>query len=114
MIFVIDDDETMAKCVGRATKKDFVIFDNAVDAMAEIADGRLPSLIFLDILLAGPDGFTFLNEIVSYADTAKIPIVIISSLDFEGKDFAEYGVVGILNKDNMLPKEIRSYAERYA
>ena len=43
-------------------------------------------MIFLDILLTGPDGFTFLNELISYSDTAKIPIVIVSSLDFSGKD----------------------------
>ena len=114
MIFVIDDDKTMAECVGRATKKDYVIFDNAIDAMSEIIDGELPSLIFLDIMLAGPDGFTFLNEMVSYMDTAKIPTVIFSSLNFEDKDFSEYGVVGVLNKDKMLPEDIRDYAEKYA
>ena len=31
--------------------------------------------IFLDILLPGADGFTFLNELTSYPDTAKIPII---------------------------------------
>lgn len=114
MIFVIDDDRTMAECVGRATKDDFIIFDNAIEAMMAISDGKLPSLVFLDILLDGPDGFTFLNELMSYSDTAKIPIVIISSLNFEGQDFSKYGVVGVLNKDNMLPVEIRSYVKRYA
>ena len=70
-------------------------------------------MIFLDILLDGPDGFTFLNELVSYSDTARIPVVIISSLDFGGKDLSNYGVVGVLDKANMKPEDIRSYVEQY-
>ncbi len=113
MIFVIDDDEIMAECVARATKREVQVFSNAIVAMQKITEGELPELIFLDILLDGPDGFTFLNELVSYEDTAKIPVVIVSSLDFSKKDLSMYGVVGILNKDTMEPKEIESYAEQY-
>lgn len=114
MIFIIDDDKIMANCIQRATKKSAKVFSNAIDAMQKISAGNLPELIFLDILLDGPDGFTFLNELVSYPDTAKIPIVIISSLDFKSKDLKEYGVVGVLNKDTMLPQEIEAYAKKYA
>ena len=114
MIFVIDDDEVMARCVERATKSECLVFENAIEAMSAIADGKLPSLIFLDILLDGPDGFTFLNELASYTDTEKIPIVIFSSIDFTKRDFSEYGVVGVLNKDIMTPQEIRGYVKRYA
>ena len=70
-------------------------------------------LIFLDIMLDGPDGFTFLNELVSYTDTAKIPIVIVSSLDFDNVDLSIYGVVGVLNKDTMVPEDIKRYAKEY-
>ena len=115
MIFIIDDDEIMAECIKRACKG-FVtrIFSDAIEAMAAISDGVLPDLIFLDILLTGPDGFTFLNELLSYDDTAKIPIVVVSSLDFSGKELEDYGVVGTLLKDEMLPQEIFSYAEKYS
>ena len=114
MIYVVDDDEIMADCIAHAcdgfeTKK----FCNGIDVMGEIAGGEMPSLIFLDILLDGPDGFTLLNELVSYADTAKIPVVVVSSLDFRDKDLTAYGVVDILDKSEMTPKEIRQYAERY-
>lgn len=113
MIFVVDDDLVMAKCIASATKKPTRIFSNAIEAMNAL-DNELPSLIFLDILLTGPDGFTFLNELISYSDTATIPVVIVSSLDFSGKDLSSYGVVGILNKDKMTPNEIRGYADEYA
>ena len=115
MIFVIDDDEIMAECIARACG-DFGIqtFSNAIEAMKAIASGVMPDLIFLDILLTGPDGFTFLNELISYDDTAKIPVVVVSSLDFGGRDLSVYGVVGTLVKDKMLPREVKSYAEKYA
>ena len=115
MIYVIDDDEIMARCIVRACKNEPArIFSNAIEAMAALGDGDLPKLIFLDVLLDGPDGFTFLNEMVSYTDTAKIPIVIVSSLDFEGKDLREYGVVGVLDKAKMTPREVWRYVGQYA
>lgn len=114
MIYIIDDDAVMAKCIRRASKAEALIFSNALEAMECISRGEIPDLIFLDILLDGPDGFTFLNEMVSYPDTRGIPIVIISSIDFSGKELSSYGVVGFLNKDNMLPEEIKSYVEKYA
>ena len=113
MIFVIDDDKVMAGCIAKATQSDCLVFSNAIDAMKKISDNVLPDLIFLDILLDGPDGFTFLNEISSYDDTARVPVVIVSSLDFGGRDLSQYGVVGFLNKDTMLPEEIRRYVKKY-
>ena len=113
MIFIIDDDKIMAECIARAFKKPAKIFTNALEAMDAISEGELPELIFLDILLDGPDGFTFLNELISYDDTMKIPIVIVSSLDFKERDLSVYGVVGVLNKEKMVPKEIRRYVDEY-
>lgn len=113
MIFVIDDDEIMAECVGRAVGVENRIFADAFSAMAAISDGEMPEMIFLDILLDGPNGFTFLNELVSYNDTARIPVVIMSSLDFKDIDLSGYGVVGVLDKAYMKPEDIRGYVKRY-
>ena len=115
MIYVIDDDEIMAECVAQACGRSSKVrmFTNAIEAIQTLDSSELPDLIFLDILLDGPDGFTFLNEMASYADTARVPIVIVTSLDLAGKDLTEYGVVGVLEKDKMTPREIREYVERY-
>ena len=113
MIFVIDDDYIMAECIARATRRDVEIFPNAIEAMNAISDGKVPEMIFLDVLLDGPNGFTFLNEMVSYEDTARIPIVIVSSLDFD-KDLSSYGVVGVLKKETMKPEDIYEYIEKYS
>lgn len=112
MIYIVEDNAIMADCIEKAAKCNCRKFSNGIEAMSALED-ELPELIFLDILLDGPNGFTFLNELMSYSDTAKIPIVIISSLDFAGKDLSSYGVVGYLNKDTMLPQEIRDYVVRY-
>lgn len=114
MIYIIDDDEIMAECIKKACKKPSKVFSNAIEAMLDIAGGEIPEMIFLDILLDGPDGFTFLDELMSYPDTKKIPIVIVSSLDFKDKNLTEYGVVGVLDKDKMTPEEISGYVGKHA
>lgn len=116
MIYVIDDNAEMAECIARACRgvDEVVTFADAITAMAEISGGEMPRLIFLDILLTGPDGFTFLNELVSYTDTGEISVVVVSSLDLGGRDLSIYNVVGTLDKEKMTPREIRSYAEKYA
>ena len=113
MIFVIDDDEIMAECIARWVGSDVKIFSNAIEAMEAISDGVMPRLIFLDILLDGPDGFSFLNELASYDDTAKIPVVVVSSLDLTKQSLSEYGVVKVLNKDTMTPEDIKRCADEY-
>ena len=113
MIFVIDDDEIMSECIANAASG-AMVFSNAIEAMNEIIKGNIPKLIFLDILLDGPDGFTFLNEMISYDDTAKIPVVIVTSLDLSDKDLSVYGVVKVLSKDDMTPKDIKALVKYYA
>ena len=114
MIFVIDDDEIMAECIARWVDSEVKTFSNAIEAMGAISDGAIPSMVFLDILLDGPDGFSFLNELASYDDTAKIPIVVVSSLNLEKHNLTEYGVVKVLNKDTMTPEDIKRCIDEYA
>lgn len=113
MIFVIDDDEIMAECIAGYCKGKARIFSNAIQAIQALDEKELPNLIFLDVLLDGPDGFTFLNELVSFPDTAKIPVVIITSLNMSGVDLADYGVVGVLEKEKMRPEDVREFCQKY-
>ena len=123
MIFVIDDDREFAECIAKmigafcaaqndSQKEKVEIFGNAIEAIDAINE-EVPKLIFLDILLDGPDGWTFLNELMSYSDTEKIPVVIMSSLDFSGKDLSSYGVVATLDKAEMTPVDIQELMEKY-
>ncbi len=113
MIFVIDDDVIMAECVAKACgEREVRRFSDAIAAMNAL-DEKLPKMIFMDVMLTGPDGFSFLNETISYTDTMKIPVVIVSSVDFDAKDLSDYGVVGVLKKDTMRPEDVREYVEKY-
>ena len=114
MIFVIDDDAIMAECIAKNCNDEVKIFGDAIGAMAAISDGELPDLVFLDIMLNGPDGFTFLNELVSYDDTVQIPVVIVSSMDFGQRDLSAYGVVEVLDKCKMKPMQIERLVLQYA
>lgn len=112
-IYIIEDDSWMTECVVRAIKTlpgAFMIetFPNAIVAMSALSDApdALPDLILLDILLDGPDGFTLLHELSSYDDTARIPIILVTSLHLNLADLAVYNVKNILYKDQMTPVEI--------
>ncbi|MBQ6570873.1 response regulator [Candidatus Saccharibacteria bacterium] len=113
LIYIIEDDDSFARCLASyCSPAQTAIFSNIIDVINHL-DSPLPDLIFLDVLLTGPDGFTLLNELVSYPDTAAIPIVIVSSLDLRNRDLSAYGVVACLAKDTLTPKEVLYYVHRY-
>lgn len=111
LIYIIEDEPIMADCIASAIKgvaeepSEIAVFNDGVSAMAAINE-KLPDVILLDVLLTGPDGFALLNEMLSYPDTAKIPVVLISSLDLAGRDLSHYGVKQILDKTKMTPEDI--------
>lgn len=129
MIYVIEDDEIMAECIARGcgggvggadggdaggAEHEVRIFGDAIAAMQALAEVGVPDLIFLDVLLTGPDGFTFLNELMSYADTIKVPVVVVTSLELKQYDLSAYGVVEVLDKSVMRPEDIRRCVREYA
>lgn len=108
MIYIIDDDYKMAECIARYLRPvEAKIFTNAIEAIENIDDDS-PELIFLDVLLDGPDAFTFLNELVSYENTAKIPVVIVTSLDLKSANLKPYGVRQVLSKETLTPEDVKS------
>ena len=116
MILVIDSDAVFGGCIVRTLEKngfDVQFFGDAISAMGAISEIGVPDLVFLDVMLTGPDGFTFLNEMASYADTFEVPIVIVSEKDFAKFDLKAYGVVGALDKHVMVPKDVVEYAKKY-
>lgn len=111
LIYIIEDEPIMADCIAAAIagvaegQNDIAVFNDGVSAM-EAVNEHLPDVVLLDIMLTGPNGFAFLNEMISYPDTAKIPVILISSLDLSKRDFSHYGVVRTLDKAKMTPEDI--------
>ena len=98
LVYVIEDDPTMAEVIGLAARQTKVVdesgkeqpprvrvFNDAVEPLKESAK-ELPDVILLDVLLSGPDGFAFLNELISYTDTAKVPVALMTSMTIPGRD----------------------------
>ena len=112
-IFVIEDDPEFAGIYQKHLARNFTetpvrIFYNAIEANAafsELSEEELPSLIILDILLTGPDGFTLLNELLSYPETSQIPVLLISSLNLGQMSLQAYNVRAILNKETFTPAD---------
>lgn len=127
-VFIIEDDVMMTECLELATLNglrklqssypDKLATDNystyTVSKFTNIFDATqainqsLPDLIILDILLSGPDGFSLLNELMTYNDTATIPIIVVSSLDLNQQNLAHYGVVRVFQKESMTPLQLSS------
>lgn len=110
--FILEDDPIFARLFSKSLRRAFPdstvnIFENAIDAINALPDGCTPpSVIILDVLLTGPDGFTFLNEIASYSDLSCVPIIIVSSLNFPMQTLESYNVKKILNKATMTPQDL--------
>ena len=110
-IFIIEDDPDFAEIYQKHLKRNFPeiplqIFYNAIEANAafsELSEEELPSLIILDVLLTGPDGFTLLNELLSYPETSQIPVLLTSSLNLGQMSLQAYNVRAILNKETFTP-----------
>jgi CheY-like chemotaxis protein len=111
LAYVIEDNEIMSELMARYLRGILEVrtFNDVISAISNISNDK-PDMIFLDVLLTGPDGFTFLNEIVSYEDTAKIPVVIVSSLDLRAETLKNYNVIKIIKKEEMIPDDIKNIA----
>ena len=118
-IFVIEDDPEFAEIYQKHLARNFTetpvrIFYNAIEANAafsELSEEELPSLIILDVLLTGPDGFTLLNELLSYPETSQIPVLLISSLNLGQMSLHAYNVRAILNKETFTPADFVSQVQ---
>ena len=117
-IFLLEDDPILSQLFSKNLKKSFQklnqnlsihCFTNCIESIAALpARCTPPALFILDVLLVGPDGFTFLNEIASYSDLSKIPVIIVSSLNFPDRSYESYNIVEILNKTTMTPQALFS------
>lgn len=124
-IFIVDDDPVMADCIKSTLKQallqqsdqptslpEIKIFADAV-ATIEATNAQIPGLILLDVLLTGPNGFTLLNELASYPETAQIPVALMSSLDLRQFPLAHYNIVRIFTKETMTPVAIAELVQEY-
>ena len=115
MIFVIEDDRGWESYYRRILKNyKLEFFHDGLAAIAAMDFDEPPKLVILDILLTGPTGFAVLNEMRSYPEFMNVPVAIVSSVTLSGDVAEKYGVVAVLDKGDMEPKQLLEIAGRYA
>ena len=92
-IMVADDDPEFSDLMEMfLTSNDYapVIVADPRTIIAELVQKR-PQALLLDLLMPGKDGFRVIEEMRSSAETAKIPIIILSGLHLD--NFQEHGTI---------------------
>lgn len=81
-ILIVEDDEFLRSLTAKRLEKENYHIEVAVDGenAISVVDTIKPSLILLDLLLPGKDGFEVLKKIRSTEATKAIPVIIFSNL----------------------------------
>lgn len=88
-VLVIDDDQTVLVLFEKIFKRQGLpvrTFENGREAIDYIETGAPISLIILDLLMPGIDGFEVLQKLKSSEKTAAIPVVIYTAKKLNAKD----------------------------
>lgn len=110
-LLLIEDDQWLADsllAVLRSRGHIVTQLSTAYEAMAWI-DKNEPALIIADILLGDHNTFTLFHELQSYPDTARIPVIVCTTLDthrLSQADLASYGIVEVIDKATMTPDQL--------
>lgn len=115
-ILFVEDDAWLAEHYVRLVAAEGWFGSVAPHALAaiEAIDARLPDVLVLDVLLAGPNAFTLLHEMHSHEDLASIPVVLCtnSADDIAREDLVAYGVHEVLDKATMRPDDLVAAIKR--
>jgi signal transduction histidine kinase/CheY-like chemotaxis protein len=87
-VLVIEDDDATREMVRRMLEREGLAVVEAADGregLARVAE-RLPSLILLDLLMPGMDGFEFLSELHANPEWHSIPVVVVTAKDLTAEE----------------------------
>jgi CheY-like chemotaxis protein len=100
-ILVADDEPGVRLTLRRMLEKDYVVLEavNGEEAV-DIAQREKPSIILMDLMMPGMDGYTACSKIRANPATRAIPVVILTAVGHElNKRFAqELGANGYITK----------------
>jgi signal transduction histidine kinase/CheY-like chemotaxis protein len=83
VVLVIDDDPVMRSLLGRHLQRDgyAVVTASSGEQGLHLARSVKPCLITLDVTMPGMDGWTVLQNLKGDAETAGIPVVMVTMMD---------------------------------
>jgi CheY-like chemotaxis protein len=100
-LLVVEDDRDV-----RDSMRDLLI-DSGYDvvcaaegrqALDRLQDGPLPSLILLDLMMGGMDGYEFLAEMRRDPEQADVPVLVLTAQGSAAITAESLGVAGLLRK----------------
>ena len=100
-ILIVDDEPNVRQLVRRMLNRKFIVLEAEDGNQAiDIACTQKPDLILMDIMMPKMDGYTACREIKSDKATRAIPVVMLTSVDFQlNKDLAkDIGADGYITK----------------
>jgi PAS domain S-box-containing protein len=116
LILIIDDDDHSRDLLQRTLESDgynTATCDNAEDGL-ELAEKLMPSLITLDIMMPGMDGWAFLKELQNREKIKNTPVVMVT-VSSEKELGLALGAVGYISKPidkNNLLDLIHKYVDK--
>lgn len=113
MILIVEDDIVMGECLARMCRPNATkVIGDAGSALDYLREGELPELIFLDLLLPGCNGLDLMNELVSYADTSTISVVLVSSLAVDWRALEDYDFLAVIEKEKINTGMVQELIKR--
>jgi PleD family two-component response regulator len=81
-VLLVDDQPLIGEAVRRALAGEpnlqFRYCANALEALG-VAEEFKPTVILLDLVMPGVEGFTLMTQFRAHAPTARVPIIVLSS-----------------------------------
>ena len=120
-VLLIDDQAMIGEAVRRALagkpNLEFLYCANALEALA-VAEKFKPTVILLDLVMPGVEGFTLMTQFRAHAPTARVPIIVLSSKEQASSKRAaiDYGANDYLIKlpePGELIAKIRQHSKAY-
>ncbi len=113
-VLVIDDDRNARNLIKRSLESEgySVIVAEGGDEGIALAHSLKPSLITLDIMMPGRDGWSVLQELKDDPDLRDIPVVMVSMID-DNKMGSALGAVDHLTKP-VNRNKLKSLVKRYS
>lgn len=106
---VVEDDPVWAGLLSTYCQKEgFEVMTarSPQEAMNSLDEGGI-DVVVLDILLAVETGVALLNELRSFGDLSKIPVIVCTSSSVTQEDLSPFGVVAVLGKSIMDAQDLR-------
>jgi len=113
-ILIVDDEAGIRLMVVRMLGEEYTVLE-AADGEEAVTLTRLhkPSLVFMDILMPGKDGYSACHEIKTDPETRSVPVVMVSAIGHKLNErlSAEVGADGYITKPFSVEKLLEAIAK---